>query len=241
MRFPRRFSFLVFVSVIILVAAPAVFASSVPASSANGNHPATAARSVAAPTPNVRAASSVVFEQDPSTGGDGGCWQNEESNQNYADRATLSTDTVVTEISIWACQNLTTTVHVQILADSSGVPGSVLYSEDATPTVVADGSYYKYTVQLATPFLARGGTQYWYGISGSGTTDIGIHTLRSTAPDDGQSAEFIGSSYDHMSGVGDQSFELVGHAAAKVPAVGLSGLVALALLLALGGVLALKR
>lgn len=187
-------------------------------------------------------AQTVVFDQGPTTGTNGGCWSNFTTGQNFADKATLTAATQISAISIYTCQAPATgTVHVKILADGAGVPGAVLYSEDKTPTSWAADSAsggYKIRVVLTTPFTANAGVTYWYGVSGNGT-DISQYSV--LTPGDGHMAQFSGTAYGFATPVGDQMFQLEGGPAEGIPALGTWGIVALVGLVALAGVAVLRR
>ena len=197
----------------------------------------------------VGLAQGIVFDQGPTTGTKTGDWANTTGSQNFADKATFSSSTTITAIDIFTAESPTAgTVHIKILADAAGVPGSVLYSEDRAPDAwVADATTggFKVTALLTTPFVAAAGTTYWYGLSGNGF-ELGQYGV--VAPGDSRMAQFSGATFTSMTvmSVGDQMFQLDGNAGpsasvAAVPALGRTGLIAVAMLLATAGVLGIRR
>lgn len=190
-------------------------------------------------------AQTVVFDQGPTTGTESSCYMNQTSGQNFADKATLAAATQITAISIYTCRSLLSgTVHVKILADSGGVPGSVLYSENKTPdSWVADAASggYKVRVALTGVFNAQAGVTYWYGVSGN--PDMGdLEQEAVLSPGDSQMAQFLGTDFIMFTYtfVGDQMFELEG-APEPIPTLDHRGLLAFALLLAVAGFAAIRR
>jgi hypothetical protein len=155
---------------------------------------------------------SVLFDQGPTTGSNGGCWQNITEAQNFAEQANLASPVSVTSMNIYTCIGPQGgTVHIKVLADDgAGNPGAFLYQEDRVPdSWVADPTTggFVITVNLATPFSASAGTTYWYGVSGNGF-ELGQFSV--VAPGDGTMAQFQGSVFDHHTTVGDQMFQLLG-------------------------------
>ncbi len=189
------------------------------------------------------AAQTIVFDQGPSTGTYAGDWTNRSDGQNFADKATLTSTTTIMAIDSFTDRApYAATVRVKILADNgSGQPGSLLYGEDKAPDswTLASGSIYRLRVVLSTPFVAQGGTTYWYGVAGV-ATDIGQDSVKT--PGDGAMAQFSGTSFQILTaGIGDMMFQLEGPQAQGIPAVHGLGLAALAALLALLGAATLRR
>ena len=56
-----------------------------------------------------------------------------------------------------------------------------------------------------------GGVQYWIGASGNGFEAGQVSLLGSGDPGDGQMAQFSGTTYEFMTQVGDQSYQLIGN------------------------------
>lgn len=189
-------------------------------------------------------AQAVVFDHGPTTGVRTGPWSNGTAAQNFADRAMLTSPTLITGISIYtAVAPIAGTVHVKILSDNTGVPGSVLYSLDKTPdawVVDAPSGGYKVTVQLTSTFVAAAGTTYWYGMSGN-IFDLGQFGVQ--APEDSRMYQFNAAAPVGLTApaVGDQMFQLLGAPATLVPAAGTIGLIALGLLLAVAGAFVIRR
>lgn len=152
----------------------------------------------------------LIFDQGPTTGSNAGCWSNYTTSQNFAERATLADTTNVTSIRIFTCIGPQSgSVTLKILTDAGGVPGSYLVYESVFPsewTSEPTGGY-RVTANLTTPFAAQAGQTYWYGMSGDGF-ELGQYSVQT--PDNGQMAQFSGSAYGSMAGVGDQMFQLYG-------------------------------
>ena len=155
---------------------------------------------------------SVLFDQGPTTGGNGGCWSNFTESQNFAEQATLASPVEVTSMNIYTCIGPQGgTIHIKVLDDDgAGNPSTFLYQEDRVPDAwVPDPTSggFLVTVNLATPFLASAGTTYWYGVSGNGF-ELGQFSV--LTPGNGTMAQFQGSVFDHHTTVGDQMFQLLG-------------------------------
>lgn len=152
----------------------------------------------------------LIFDQGPTTGSNAGCWSNYTTGQNFAEHATLAATTNVTSIRIFTCIGPQSgSVTLKILTDAGGAPGSYLVYESVFPsewTNEPTGGY-RVTANLTTPFAAQAGQTYWYGMSGDGF-ELGQYSVQT--PDNGQMAQFSGSSYGGMAGVGDQMFQLYG-------------------------------
>jgi hypothetical protein len=164
-----------------------------------------------APAPQPVQADAVVFDQGLDTGSSAACHGNVTQGQNFADRVTFEQDTVITGIRIFTCiapeaEQVRVKVHVDNGADA---PGELVYEQNgmADAWVEVDTIEYAVTVNFDTPFVASAGEQYWYGISGNGF-ELAQYVLQT--PDDGEIAQFDGTSFDFHSGVGDQAFQLLG-------------------------------
>jgi hypothetical protein len=167
---------------------------------------------IAAFSVNVAFASSIVWDQGPATGSYGGSWQNQTAAQNFADYVVFNQDTWVDGLNYFTNYDLSNPnniFHIKVLADVAGTPGAVLYSWDV--------SYSSYTANVGlglnqvsfttSPILALAGQGFWVGVSGNGfeAAQVSLNT-----PQDGKMAQFNGSTYSHMAGVGDQAFQLTG-------------------------------
>src|SRR5579871_3189378 len=114
----------------------------------------------------------LLFDQGMSTGSWGGSWQNQTAGQNFADVATFSHSVSITQYIYYTNFDPSTfgTMHVKVLADAGGVPGSLITSQDVSVSSFAvDGVYsgntvYNVTLNLSTINLSAG--TYWFGASG---------------------------------------------------------------------------
>jgi len=157
----------------------------------------------------------VIFDQGPSTGSYAGCWSNYTESQNFAEQSTLGADATLTGVVIWTCiSEQSPTMHVKILDDAGGQPGSYLYEQDVNAdSWTVDGSLYRVEVSI-TPFDMTAGTTYWVGVSGNGF-ELGQASVQT--PGDGTMAQFSGRNFSFHTGVGDQMYQLIGNFGPPVP------------------------
>ena len=181
------------------------------------------------------ASADLLFDQGASTGNLGGSWSNETSSQNFLDKVTLGTTSMVTDYTYYTSFDPSTfgTMHVKLYSDSGGLPGSVIDTQDLAvssfySTLTADSqSVTAVELNLTTPWILNAGTTYWVGASGNGFEAAQISLL---SPGDGHMAQFGGTTYSFMTAVGDQAFQLHGSAVPEPASMAALGLGALALL-----------
>jgi len=155
----------------------------------------------------------VIFDQGPTTGSYSGFWQNQAHKQNLAEKFSFSENHAITGVRIFTSINpgVDKPVHIKILSDDEGFPGSYLYEEDRTVdewNLYSSFPVYEVTAFLGNPFRALAHTTYWTGLSGTGL-DLGQHSVRT--PDDGRLAVFWGQTLLGTTGqVGDMTFQLLG-------------------------------
>ncbi|MCC7291492.1 MAG: hypothetical protein IT449_05460 [Phycisphaerales bacterium] len=154
-------------------------------------------------------AQEVLFDQGPSTGTYNGCWSNYTESQNFAEQSTLDSDATLEGVVIWTCIGpVSGTLHVKILDDAGGQPGSYLYEQDVTAdSWDPDGSLYRVAVSI-TPFDMTAGVTYWVGVSGNGF-ELGQASV--LTPGDGTMAQFSGRAFGFHTAVGDQMYQLIGN------------------------------
>ncbi len=170
-------------------------------------------------------ADTVLFDQGPTTGTANGAWQNITGAQNFADRVTFATATVVNGLNYYSPQNYASLhtgsgdFHLKILSDAGGTPGSVLFQADlgysSFSTTAFSDPVYGPIDELKFVFAPQtfaAGITYWVGLSGNGF-DAAQVSVKS--PQDGLAAMFSGASYTGQVGVGDQMYQLT--SAAPVP------------------------
>jgi subtilisin family serine protease len=152
-----------------------------------------------------------IFDQGPLTGANGGCWANITDWQNFAEQVSFPDDTTITEIRIFTCIGPRSgDVHVKILDDAGGQPGTYLYEEDKTPDswiADPDGGGYVLTVLLQQPFVAMANIVYWIGVSGNGN-ELGQYSV--LTPGDGTMVQFDDRVFNHHAHIGDMMFQLTG-------------------------------
>jgi len=156
----------------------------------------------------------VVWDYSPVNGDAVCCWENQTALQNFADNFTLAGNTTLTGFNLFT-GNFPPggTYNVHLFADNSGIPGALLASQDVT---ASNFSFYGtfngtdvYEVQLAINMSVVGGVQYWIGASGNGF-EAGQLSLKGPGdPGDGQMAQFAGTTFQFMTQVGDQSYQLL--------------------------------
>ena len=163
-------------------------------------------------------AQTVVWDQGPTTGVFAGSWANYTNGQNFADSVRFTNDTFVDGLNYFTDFDLSSKTsayafHLKILSDNSGTPGSVLFQSDLGFT--SFGTTNNARIKVATfsfaPQLFAANATYWVGLSGNGFEAAQVSVQM---PQDGKMAQFSGSAYSHMAGVGDQMFQLT---AAPVP------------------------
>jgi hypothetical protein len=145
------------------------------------------------------------------------CWQNQTAMQNFADNFTLSVNTTITGFNLFTGNFPPSgTYNVHLYADSGGVPGALLDSQNVSASSftfygnLGGNDIYEAVLPLA-PIDLLAGVQYWIGASGNGF-EAGQLSLQGPGdPGDGQMAQFSGSTFQFMTQVGDQSYQLIGN------------------------------
>jgi hypothetical protein len=109
-----------------------------------------------------------------------------------------------------------------LYADNGGVPGALLDSIDVSASSFAfygtfnNVDVYEVMLQFsAIPVL--GGVQYWIGASGNGFEAGQLSLAGPGDPGDGLMAQFSGQTFQFMTSVGDQSYQLVTSGGGNVP------------------------
>jgi hypothetical protein len=160
----------------------------------------------------------IVFNQGPLTGTYGGSWENVTAEQNFADKVSFQANTWVTGYNYFTNYNLSadngnSAFYLKLYSDSKGLPGALLYSADLGFTSSwVEGGDNGYHFDFA-PQLFSADTTYWIGVSGNGF-DAAQISLVNVAGGDVAMAQFAGSDFTQMAGVGDQAFQLTGEGAA---------------------------
>lgn len=157
---------------------------------------------------------SIVWDWAPVNGDAVCCWQNQTALQNFADNFTLATNTTLTGFNLFT-SNFPPggTYNVHLYADAGGIPGTLLASQDVAASSFGFYGTFNgvdvYEVQLSINMPVSGGVQYWIGASGNGFEAGQLSLAGPGDPGDGLMAQFSGQSYQFMTGVGDQSYQLV--------------------------------
>ncbi|HVZ16943.1 MAG TPA: PEP-CTERM sorting domain-containing protein [Terriglobales bacterium] len=165
----------------------------------------------------------IVWDYSPNASDGAGYWQNQTAGQNFADNFTLAQDTDITGFNLFT-GNFPPggTYNVHLYADSGGIPGTLLASIDVAASSfsfwgTSNGSdVYEVMLEFA-PIHVLGGQQYWIGASGNGFEAAQLSLLGPGDPGDGQMAQFSGTSYQFMTAVGDQAYQLVASTATPEP------------------------
>ncbi len=144
------------------------------------------------------------------------CWQNQTAGQNFADNFTLAGNTTLTGFNLFTGNFPPTgTYNVHLYADSGGVPGALLMSQDVTASSFTFyghlGGNDIYVAALPISMDVLGGVQYWIGASGNGFEAGQVSLLGPGDPGDGLMAQFSGTTFQGFTGVGDQSYQLIGN------------------------------
>ena len=150
------------------------------------------------------------------------CWDNMTAGQNFADNFTLSSNTTLTGFNLFT-GNFPPggTYNVHLYADSGGVPGALLVSQDVTASSfnfyghLGGNDIYEVTLPISIDVLA--GVQYWIGASGNGFEAGQVSLMGTGDPGDGQMAQFSGTSFQFFTQVGDQGYQLVGQSSGTTP------------------------
>lgn len=150
---------------------------------------------------------SVIFDQGPATGSNGGCWSNSTGSQNFSDfAAPVAPGTTITGIVVFTCIAPTSgTVTFKSVDQGSH---SILHTESGSPSswVSDGGSGYIVTYTLASPYVVPA-SNVGYGLSGDGF-ELGQYSV--LTPGDGVMSQFSGGAYQFEAGVGDQMYQLLG-------------------------------
>lgn len=153
----------------------------------------------------------VIFDQGPSTGALGPCFDNQADADNWADQVDFVDGAVVQGIAIYVPSDPgPVVVHTRIFADDgTGSPGALLREEDNAALVEpVPGELFRVAVAFLAPFIAEAGTTYWYGLSASPSFELMQCTVLS--PGDGRIARFSGPVFVGHDRTGDQMFALLG-------------------------------
>lgn len=168
---------------------------------------------------SVAAASqaSLLWDYGQATGTYGGSWQNQTGAQNFADIAVFTGSVSVTGYNYYTDfnpANFSSTMHVKVLSDNGGKPGSLITSQDVSAgNFAVDGvnnGHTIYRVMLSLAAINLGAGTYWFGASGNGFEAAQISL--NPGPGDNQMALFNGTTYQNMAGIGDQAYQLTGSA-----------------------------
>lgn len=163
----------------------------------------------------VAAQADIVWDWAPVNGDAVCCWANQTSWQNFADNFTLAQNTTLTGFNLFT-GNFPPggTYNVHLYADSGGLPGALLVSQEvAASNFLYYGNFNGidvWEVELPINIPVLGGVQYWIGASGTGFEAGQLSLSGPGDPGDGVMAQFDGQTFQFMTGVGDQSYQLVG-------------------------------
>lgn len=165
------------------------------------------------------ASATVIWQQGPTTGTYSGSWVNQTASQNFADQFELTSAATVTQYDYFTNFDPSTfgSLDVRLYADASGVPGTLLSSENINPSsyflagTFSGTPIYQVDLVLTTPWAVNPGTIYWAGASGNGFEAAQVTVGLSSSPlGDGHMAQFNGPNYSFSTDVGDQDFALEG-------------------------------
>jgi hypothetical protein len=159
----------------------------------------------------------TVWDYSPINTDIGGFWQNQTQAQNFADNFTLAVNTTITGFNLFT-GNFPPggTYNVHLYADSGGQPGALLDSQDVTASSftfygnLGGQAIYEAVLPVA-PIDVLAGVQYWIGASGNGFEAAQLSLLGPGDPGDGRMAQFSGGTFVGFTGVGDQSYQLIGN------------------------------
>jgi hypothetical protein len=156
----------------------------------------------------------IVWDYSPVNGDAVCCWQNQTAAQNFADNFTLAGNTTLTGFNLFT-GNFPPggTYNVHLFADSGGIPGALLASQDVSASSFGFYGTFNgidvYEAQLSINMPVLGGVQYWIGASGNGFEAAQLSLAGPGDPGDGLMAQFAGPNFQFMTGVGDQSYQLI--------------------------------
>lgn len=184
-----------------------------------------------------QAESGVILDHSPATTGaditpdafgfPGAVFVNQADDQNFADRVMFSTDTLVGGMDIYTLSSfavLGNSVTIRLWDDFSNAPDMLLAEFNEFISVIdTDGAVdngfdmVRVHADFSTALLLLGGTQYWIGMSGAATYQLGQLGLTGTsAPDDDLMFSFTGTIPNGNAG-GDMAFRLHDRAAVPEP------------------------
>ncbi|HWP32100.1 MAG TPA: hypothetical protein VNK96_10320 [Fimbriimonadales bacterium] len=156
----------------------------------------------------------LLWDFGPTTGNYGGCWSNYTNGQNFADMVIFSDPVVVTQLNYFSCYSSPggSSWKLKLLDDNGGIPGNYLvYADVSYSSYSFAGNFGGADIYVATfpvNLALNANTPYWIGVSGNGFEGAQASVV---APGDGKMAQFSGTSYSFMTGVGDQMFQLEGY------------------------------
>ena len=177
----------------------------------------------------------LVWDQGPATGTQGGFWSNSTAGQNFADLVSFASATTILRYRTFTLFDPSTygTMTVKLLDDNAGAPGNFL-STQSVPVFAfgfagnfSNNDVYWIDLNLTTALNLNANTNYWIGASGDGFEAGQLSVL---TPQDGQMAQFSGSTFSHHAGIGDQTFQLYADAIPEPTTLALLSVGAVAML-----------
>jgi hypothetical protein len=155
-------------------------------------------------------AQDIVWDYGPQTGPNGGCWANNNTWQNFAERVVLDEATRINGYQHFTCIDGISGMQFEIkfLADDNGVPGAEVARFELTNfDALMEGAEFRYDFRFDDVLLEAG--TWWVGLDGVGF-EAGQSSIN-PGPGDSLMAQFNAESYGFMTGVGDQMFRLLGN------------------------------
>lgn len=154
-------------------------------------------------------AQNIIWDYGPQTGPNSGCWANNNTWQNFAERFVVDRPTRVNGYQHFTCIDGINGLQFEIkfLADNNGVPGAEVARFQLTNfDALKEGNEYRYDFRFDDVLVETGA--WWVGLAG-----VGFEAGQSSTnpgPGDSMMAQFAAESYSFMTGVGDQMFRLLG-------------------------------
>jgi len=177
----------------------------------------------------------VLVDQDPTTGPDGGAWQDMTGAQLIVDSFTLTQSSVITEYDGWGSSPQAASYNLVLYADTGGSgPGAALVTlSSIQPTSFGVGGAYGGNAAVfgGLSINVNAGTKYWIGISGNGS-DFGTYSTNPCSTGDGILAfeSTPAGPWNVISSIGDMTYELQGNPVPEPASMAVLGLGFLALI-----------
>lgn len=178
----------------------------------------------------------VIWDWSPALYGsnsDNPLWVNQSDFQIFAERISFSSAVDVTGMDIWSSSFFGSSgdsATIRLWADDGGIPGVLLsaFTENILVDALDVGAVADITrkhADFTTAVHLSAATDYWIGMSGTGSLDLTQMGLSTTPPGDSTMAYFVGLTFQELPGayLGDMAFRLYGNTVPEPATLALLG------------------